>query len=181
MPEGTTPVIGGESGDGAGRSAWSAPARALTGWLLLAALVVLLDRLSKLAVLEVLKSTQVVEYTGFFNLVLAFNRGAAFSFLADAGGWQRWFFSAVAVLAALVMLWLLQRHATERLFAFSLAMLLGGAIGNLWDRLLWGHVVDFLQFHAMGWYYPAFNLADSAITLGAGLLMLDALRRPRQS
>ena len=85
------------------------------------------------------------------------------------------------LLAALVMLWLLHRHAAERLFAFSLSMLLGGAIGNLWDRLLWGHVVDFLQFHAMGWYFPAFNLADSAITLGAGLLMLDALRRPRQS
>ena len=171
MPEGAAVTVS--------RLAPASSARALTGWLLLAALVVLLDRLSKEAVLDILKFTQVIEFTGFFNLVLAFNSGAAFSFLADAGGWQRWFFSAVAVLAALVMLWLLHRHATERLFAFSLSMLLGGAIGNLWDRLLWGHVVDFLQFHAMGWYFPAFNLADSAITLGAGLLMLDAFRQSR--
>jgi signal peptidase II len=145
-------------------------------WLALAALLALADQASKVAISSSLRLGEVREIASFFNLVLAHNRGAAFSFLADAGGWQRALFIGVAVAATTAIVALLLRHSSERLFSAGLAMILGGALGNLWDRVALGHVVDFLDFHAFGWHFWAFNLADSAITMGAGLLILDGLR-----
>jgi len=115
------------------------------------------------------------EVTPFFNLVLAHNTGAAFSFLADAGGWQRWFFALVSIGISIAILVMLRRGGT-RLASFALALVLGGALGNLWDRLTLGHVVDFLQLHAGGYYWPAFNVADSAICVGVALLVRDSFR-----
>jgi signal peptidase II len=109
------------------------------------------------------------------------NSGAAFSFLADASGWQRWFFTAIGVAATVFIVYLLRAHPGQRLFCFALACILGGAVGNVIDRLLHGYVVDFLDFHWGGWHFPAFNLADSAITLGAICLILDELLRVRRS
>lgn len=147
-------------------------------WLWLSALVVALDLWSKSIAEAQLALYQRVEVLPFFNFTLAYNPGAAFSFLADAGGWQRWFFAGVALLASVVIVgWLLKLRG-ERLVALGLALILGGALGNLWDRLVLGHVVDFLDFHWAGYHFPAFNLADSAITVGAVLLILDMFRRP---
>jgi len=115
--------------------------------------------------------------TGFLNLVLVFNKGAAFSLLAGASGWQSGFFAAVAAIASVVIAVLLVRHPANRLFAIGLALILGGALGNLWDRLLWGHVVDFVDVHAAGWHWPAFNVADSGITTGAVLLIVESFVR----
>ncbi|MEW5862292.1 MAG: signal peptidase II [Pseudomonadota bacterium] len=143
-------------------------------WFALAALVVALDRATKIAVLATLAPGESVAVTGFFNLVLVFNKGAAFSLLAAASGWQTWVFAAIAAVAAAVISVLLVRHAGKRLFSAALALVLGGALGNLWDRLAWGHVVDFLDFHAGGWHWPAFNVADSAITAGAAALIVES-------
>ncbi|HUL91481.1 MAG TPA: signal peptidase II [Burkholderiales bacterium] len=145
-------------------------------WLALAALVALADQATKSAISASLRIGEARGITGFFNLVLAHNRGAAFSFLSDAGGWQRALFIGIAVLATAVIVVMLVRHSGERLFSAGLALILGGALGNLWDRIVLGYVVDFLDFHALGWHFWAFNLADSAITVGAGLLILDGLR-----
>jgi signal peptidase II len=145
-------------------------------WLALAALLALADQASKAAISASLRMGEVRGITPFFNLVLAHNRGAAFSFLADAGGWQRALFIAIAVLATGLIVAMLARHSGDRLFSAGLALILGGALGNLWDRIALGYVVDFLDFHAFGWHFWAFNLADSAITVGAGLLILDGLR-----
>jgi len=145
-------------------------------WLALAVLLALADRASKSAVSSALRLGESREMTSFFNLVLAHNRGAAFSFLSDAGGWQRMLFIAIAGFATAVIVAMLLRHSGERLFCAGLALILGGALGNLWDRIALGYVVDFLDFHALGWHFWAFNLADSAITVGAGLLILDSLR-----
>lgn len=154
-------------------------ARAWWRWLILAGVVILLDQLTKWWVVErfMLHDSQVV--TSFFNLVRAHNPGAAFSFLAGAAGWQRWFFTALAVAASVFITVLLKKHGEEKLLSFALAMILGGAIGNGIDRLLHGHVIDFLQFHWQGAAFPSFNLADSAITLGAVLLIADEIRRMR--
>lgn len=145
-------------------------------WLALAALLALADQASKSAISAGLRMGEVRGITPFFNLVIAHNRGAAFSFLADAGGWQRALFIAIAVLATGFIVAMLARHSGERLFSAGLALILGGALGNLWDRIALGYVVDFLDFHALGWHFWAFNLADSAITVGAGLLILAELR-----
>lgn len=145
-------------------------------WLALAVVLALADQASKGAISASLRIGEAREITGFFNLVLAHNRGAAFSFLSDAGGWQRALFIGIAVLATAVIAVMLVRHSGERLFSAGLALILGGALGNLWDRIVLGYVVDFLDFHALGWHFWAFNLADSAITVGAGLLILDGLR-----
>ena len=116
--------------------------------------------------------------TSYFNLVLAYNKGAAFSFLSDQGGWQRYFFTGIALAAAIYIIYLLKKHAGQRMFCWALALILGGAIGNVIDRLLYGHVVDFLDFHWTGWgHFPAFNIADSAICIGAALFIIDELRR----
>lgn len=148
-------------------------------WLGIAVVVILLDQLTKVAILRLFAYGEERTMTSFFNLVLVFNRGAAFSFLAAAGGWQRWGFTALGIVAALVIVWLLKRHGTQTLFCTALALILGGALGNVVDRLVHGHVIDFLDFHLGGWHWPAFNLADSAITIGALLLVLDELRRVR--
>lgn len=154
-------------------AAWRPAAAAK--WFAAAALVVALDRAAKAAVLAALAPGESVAVTGFFNLVLVFNKGAAFSLLAGASGWQTWFFAAIAAVVAVVIALLILGHAGERLFAAALALILGGALGNLWDRLAFGHVVDFLDFHAGGWHWPAFNVADSAITVGAGMLIAESL------
>jgi signal peptidase II len=142
-------------------------------WFLAAALVVAADRLSKWLMLGWLRPGESYEVTGFFNLVLVYNRGAAFSFLAGAPGWQTSFFIAVALVAAAIVSWMLWRHSDRRLLCAGLALILGGALGNLWDRVAWGAVADFLDFHAFGWHWPAFNVADSAITVGAGILIAE--------
>jgi signal peptidase II len=151
----------------------------LAPWLGIALIVILCDQLSKIAVSKVLAYAEPYALAPFFNLFLIFNRGAAFSFLAMAGGWQRWAFTALGVGAALVIGYLLKRHGSQRLFCTSLSLIMGGALGNVIDRLVYGHVIDFLDFHVGGWHWPAFNLADSAITIGAILLVLDELRRVR--
>jgi signal peptidase II len=149
-------------------------------WLALAGVLVVLDQISKLVVLRWLAPGRTVEVTPFFNFVLVYNPGAAFSFLAQAPGWQRGLFIAIALVASAWIVFLLRRHWRETLFSFALALILGGAVGNLIDRVVYGAVVDFLDFHAAGWHWPAFNVADSAITVGAVLLVWDGFfgRRP---
>jgi len=144
-------------------------------WLAVAAAIVVLDQVTKGAISAGLRPGEVREVTSFFNLVLVYNRGAAFSFLSDAGGWQRALFIGVAAVAVAVIVMLLLRHPQEQLFCAGLGLILGGALGNVCDRVVLGHVVDFLDFHAFGWHFWVFNLADSAITAGAGLLILDGL------
>ena len=148
-------------------------------WLLLAALVIVLDLATKAWVTAVFREGQELAVTSFMSLVLAYNTGAAFSFLAGAAGWQRWFFAAIAV-AASVFIVILLRRGGSRIFCLGLALILGGALGNLWDRVTIGRVTDFLLFHYQGWSWPAFNVADSAITVGAVLLIVDSFRaQPR--
>ena len=137
-------------------------------WLWLAAAIVALDQLTKIAVERSFTYGERVPIVpGFFDLTLVYNRGAAFSFLADAAGWQRWFFIGLGVVAAGFIVWLLSRHASQRLFALALALILGGAIGNVIDRFRHGHVVDFIQWHVGEHYWPAFNIADCAVVGGA--------------
>ena len=145
-------------------------------WLALSLGVIVADQTTKYAVLHHLALNESVTVTPFFKLVLVYNRGAAFSFLAGASGWQREFFMAIALAASVWVIYLLRKHAREALFAFSLSLVLGGALGNLIDRVLYGAVVDFLDFHAYGYHWPAFNVADSAITCGAVLLVWDSIR-----
>lgn len=149
-------------------------------WLLLAAAIFVADQWTKQWILDHYQHGDATFVTSFFNIVRAHNPGAAFSFLAGASGWQRWFFTAIGVGAAVFIVWLLRTHAGQRLFSFSLALILGGAIGNVVDRLQHGYVVDFLDFHWAGWHFPAFNIADSGITVGAVLLILDELARMRR-
>ncbi|MFC3108300.1 signal peptidase II [Undibacterium arcticum] len=146
-------------------------------WLGIAAIVILLDQLSKITITRLFSYGESHPVTSFFNLVLVYNKGAAFSFLAAEGGWQRYLLTAISVVAALFIMYLLKRHAGKSLFCWALAMILGGAIGNLIDRVAYGHVIDFLDFYARSWHFPAFNIADSAISLGAVLFVLDELRR----
>ena len=145
-------------------------------WLWVSAIVIVVDQASKAAILGTIREGDGFAVTTFFSLVLTFNTGAAFSFLSAASGWQRWFFVAIAVVAAGVILVLLKRGGSAWYNA-GLALILGGALGNLYDRLAIGKVVDFLLFHYAGWAYPAFNVADSAITVGAAILIFDSLRR----
>lgn len=149
-------------------------------WLALALALVLADQFTKVLIIGNYRLGDVTEVLPFFNVVRVHNSGAAFSFLADASGWQRWLFTGFGLVAAALMLWLLRAHAGQRLFSFALSCLLGGAVGNVIDRLLHGYVVDFLDFHWAGWHFPAFNVADSAITIGAACLILDELLRVRR-
>ena len=142
-------------------------------WFALAALVVLADQASKALVLARFARGERLEVAAFFNLVLVYNQGAAFSFLSEAGGWQRPLLVAFALGAAAIVSVLIVRRPRERLLCSGLALILGGALGNVIDRLRFGQVVDFLDFHAGGWHWPAFNVADSAITVGAVLLILE--------
>jgi len=152
---------------------------AMAPWLALALLVAALDQLTKQWVLDSLIPGQVIPVTGFFDLVLLFNPGAAFSFLADHGGWQRWFFTGLAVLICGWLLALMHRHREERLLPGAFALIIGGAVGNVYDRLIHGAVVDFLHFHYAAYSWPAFNLADAAITLGVVLMLWGQFRSPR--
>lgn len=150
-------------------------------WLWLAAAIVAVDQLTKFAILRSFSfGERLAVVPGLFDLTLVYNRGAAFSFLAGASGWQRWFFTGLGVAAAIFIVWLLARHGTQRLFSFALALILGGAIGNVVDRVAHGQVVDFLLVYWQRWHWPAFNVADSAITVGAVLLILDEFRRVRR-
>ncbi|MEO7150519.1 MAG: signal peptidase II [Burkholderiaceae bacterium] len=152
----------------------------LLPWLGIALIVILADQFSKTLILGHFQLHDTRHVTSFFNLVRVHNSGAAFSFLAGASGWQRWFFVGLGVAASFFIVWMLRSHGGQRLFGWSLALILGGAIGNVVDRLMHGYVVDFIQVHAGGWYFPSFNIADSAITVGATLLIVDELRRVRR-
>src|SRR5215471_20534287 len=140
-------------------------------WLWVSAAVVAADYATKAAMLASFRPGEERPFTSFFSLILTFNSGAAFSLFADADGWQRWFFAAVAVVAAILITWLLKRGGSA-MYCFGLALILGGALGNVWDRLTIGRVVDFLLFHYERWSWPAFNVADSAISVGAALLIV---------
>lgn|SRR5487761_2251649 len=148
-----------------------------TRWLGLSFIVILLDQASKFQIVGALANRGEVVLAPFFNLVLVYNEGAAFNFLNDAGGWQRGLFILIAAAASILILYLLKKHQGEVLFSLALSLILGGALGNLMDRIRIGHVVDFLDFHYALHHFPAFNLADSAITLGAGLLILESMRK----
>ena len=154
----------------------------LSRWLGLSALIIVLDQLSKAWVSGHFVHGESLPVLGVFNLVLAHNTGAAFSMLNDAGGWQRWMFSAIAVVASVWIVWLLRKHQQQKLFCLTLALILGGALGNLIDRIAYGYVVDFLDFHWDSHHFPAFNVADSAITCGAALMLWDSfMHKPREN
>ena len=149
-------------------------------WLGIAFVIILADQFTKTLILGHLQLHETHVVTSLLNIVRAHNTGAAFSFLAGASGWQRWFFVGLGLAATGFIVWMLRRHGGQRLFSGALALILGGALGNVIDRLLHGHVIDFIQVHYHGAYFPAFNIADSAITIGAGLLILDELRRMKR-
>lgn len=151
----------------------------MRNWLGLSAVVIALDLYTKHLVQSALAYGEHQVVTSFFDIVLFHNEGAAFSFLAGAGGWQRIFFSLFALVASGVIVHLLRKHAGQTLFCLALSLVLGGALGNLYDRLTLGYVVDFLFFHVQSWYWPAFNVADSAITVGVALLLWDSFKKPR--
>lgn len=168
------------------RSLSGAPALAL--WLGLALLIIVADQLTKTLILGSFQFGDVREVTSFFNLVRVHNTGAAFSFLAGASGWQRWFFIGLGLAATAFIVWMLKKHPEQRLFCLAITLIMGGALGNVIDRALHGYVVDFLQLRFSflepifrGGYFPSFNLADSAITLGAVLLIVDEIRRVSKS
>ncbi len=151
-------------------------------WLWLSVLVIALDQLTKLWASSGLTYAEPVAVIPFFNLTLMHNTGAAFSFLSSAGGWQRWFFTVVALFVSVVIvLWLRRLEAAQRWLAAALALILGGALGNVWDRLVHGYVVDFLDFYYAQWHWPAFNIADSAIFIGAVMLLIDAFFGERKA
>jgi signal peptidase II len=149
------------------------PARNIKSWLWLAAALIAVDQISKWIVLGALQPGETRYVAPFFNWVLTFNSGAAFSFLSDAGGWQRWLFTALALVVSGWIVTLLRRHTSEFRLSLALTLVLAGALGNVIDRLRFGAVVDFIQWHVAGYYWPAFNVADSAITVGAILLAWD--------
>ena len=147
-------------------------------WYLLLALAVLIaDQITKWWAQMSLPMAQPIKVTDFLNWFLIYNPGAAFSFLSQAGGWQRWFFTVIGIVAAIVIIWLLQKNTQDRPFCLALSLILGGAIGNVIDRLLYGAVVDFIDVHYDGWHWPAFNIADSAISIGATLIVINEIRR----
>lgn len=152
----------------------------LMAWLGWAMVILIADQFTKVLILGYYQLGDSTPVTSFFNVVRVHNTGAAFSFLASAGGWQRWLFTGIGLAAALLMVWMLKTHPGQKLFAFAIASLLGGALGNVIDRMMYGYVVDFLDFHVKGWHFPAFNVADSAITVGAACLILDELLRVRR-
>ena len=154
---------------------------ALLPWLGIALIVILLDQLTKALIVRGFQLGDSHTVNAFFNIVRWHNTGAAFSFLHAAAGWQRWLFIGLGAAAAVFIVWMLRSHGGQRLFGWALALILGGAIGNVIDRLLHGYVVDFIQVHYANAYFPSFNVADSAITVGAALLILDELLRVRRS
>ncbi len=167
--------MAGDATPAAGPDARRRPHSSLWPWLGVALLVVALDQASKLMISNAMHYMETRTITGFFDLVLYYNTGAAFSMLADAQGWQRGFFIAIGAAASVVIVVLLKKHASDARFCLALALILGGALGNVWDRVLLGHVIDFIQVHAGAHYWPAFNVADSAICCGAALLLWDGI------
>ncbi len=156
----------------------------LSASLSIALIVLIADLASKYWIESLLEFGQSIPLTSFFNLVLTYNPGAAFSVLSDQAGWQRWFLSGIAGSAAILIIYLLNRYKQEKLFCLSLSLILGGALGNLYDRITLGHVVDFLDFYIGAYHWPAFNIADSAIFVGAALMIYDSFRNrenPQQS
>jgi len=150
-------------------------------WLGLAVVVLLADQFTKILILGHYQLGDSTMVTSFFNVVRVHNAGAAFSFLSDASGWQRWLFIGIGAVAMVLIVWMLRSNPTQRLFSAALTLILGGAMGNVLDRLLYGYVVDFIDVHWAGWHFPAFNVADSAISVGATVLILDELLRVRRS
>lgn len=148
----------------------------LSHCLVIAFIVLVMDLATKYWVESSLNYGQQIPITSFFNLVLTYNAGAAFSFLSDASGWQRWFLSGIALTASIIIIILLRKYPENKLFCLALSLVLGGALGNLWDRITLGHVVDFLDFYIGNYHWPAFNIADSAIFIGAILLIVDSFR-----
>ena len=146
-------------------------------WLGISLIVLLLDQLTKITIVKLFHYGESMSITSFFNLVLVYNKGAAFSFLAAESGWQRHLFTVIGIGAALYIIYLLKKHAGQRMFCCALALILGGAVGNVIDRVVYGHVIDFLDLFLGNWHWPAFNVADSAICTGAVLFVLDELRR----
>ena len=159
----------------------SRSANSLLPWLAIATLIIIADQFTKTLIIGNFQHGEGITVTSFFNLVRVHNEGAAFSFLADESGWQRWFFTALGLAAAVFIIWMLRTHGGQRLFGFALALVLGGAMGNVIDRLLHGYVVDFIQVHYGAWYFPSFNVADSAISVGAACLILDEILRVRRA
>ena len=149
----------------------------MIGWLALSGGLILLDQLSKLYVESLLQFGERIKVLPIFDITLLYNKGAAFSFLADFGGWQKWLFIAIGIVAIVIISWLMTRHREQKRFMLALALILAGAVGNVIDRILHGHVLDFLLFYWRDWYYPAFNLADTAISCGAILLVFDEILR----
>ena len=154
---------------------------AMLPWLGLALIIFIADQFTKVLILGYYQLGDATYVTSFFNVVRVHNSGAAFSFLANAGGWQRWFFTGIGIAATIFIVWMLRAHAGQKLFSFALSCILGGAVGNVVDRLLHGYVVDFLDFHYAGWHFPSFNIADAAITVGAVCLILDEVLRVRKT
>lgn len=170
------------------KSTFGKSSASMLPWLGLALIIFIADQFTKVLIMGYYQLGDSTYVTSFFNIVRAHNTGAAFSFLADAGGWQRWFFTAVGVAASVFIVWMLRSHPGQKLFAFALACILGGALGNVVDRLVHGYVVDFLDFHWRflegmfpGGHFPAFNIADAAISVGAVTLILDEILRLRRS
>ncbi len=149
-------------------------------WSMLILLLVGLDQLTKLFIVNVYALGQQTVLTSWFNVVRVHNTGAAFSFLSDAGGWQRWFFIGLGIVAVAILTVMMVRHAGQTWFALAATLVISGAIGNTIDRVSWGYVIDFIDWHVSGWHWPAFNFADSYITVGAALFVLDELRRVRR-
>jgi len=162
-------------------SGYKSSSAGMLQWLGLAAIILIADQFTKVLIVGYYQLGDSTHVTNFFNVVRAHNSGAAFSFLAGASGWQRWFFMVIGLGASVFIIWMLRSYAGQKLFSFALACILGGAIGNVIDRVLYGYVVDFLDFHWRGWHFPAFNIADSAITIGAACLILDELLRVRRT
>lgn len=148
--------------------------------LTIAFIVLVLDLATKSWVESRLLYGQPIPVTSFFNLMLTYNPGAAFSFLSEASGWQRWLLSGIALITSIVIIFLLHKYAASKLFCLALSFVLGGALGNLWDRITLGHVIDFLDFYLGNYHWPAFNIADSAIFVGAALLIYDSFRSKSQ-
>lgn len=153
------------------------PHQSARWYLLLALFIFIADQITKWWAQVNLPMGQSLAVTHFLNWTLVYNPGAAFSFLSQAGGWQRWFFTIIGIVAAVVIIWLLQKNTHDRPFCIALSLILGGAIGNVLDRLLYGAVVDFIDVHYGGWHWPAFNIADSAISIGATLIVINEIRR----
>jgi signal peptidase II len=160
---------------------WFTPTRGASNWLWLSFFVVILDQTTKAFVIRTVKMQDAIELLPILDIVYLENTGAAFSLLAQAGGWQRWFFILLAVVVSgVLMVWLRRIRADQTILAVGLALVLGGALGNVIDRVVHGYVVDFIYFHWKSWYFPAFNIADTAISIGAGCLLIDAFRESGQ-